>query len=143
MTREPISAPERGGAPTDLLGYAADLLTDVEREKLASLRELLELRARPHMSEWWEAAESPAHLRGELAALRLEDDPELLDENGATSPYYDGFKNFEFQLARAINAQKEGVRVGRTGDVPPAYRALVDEYYREIGKTPGAKKPPM
>ena len=55
----------------------------------------------------------------------------------------DALKNFEFQLARAINGQKEGVRVGRTGDVPPAYRALVDEYYREIGKTPGAKKPPL
>jgi hypothetical protein len=55
----------------------------------------------------------------------------------------DALKNFEFQLARAINGQKEGVRVGRTGDVPPAYRAWVDEYYREIGKAPGAKKPPM
>jgi hypothetical protein len=55
----------------------------------------------------------------------------------------DALKNFEFQLARAINGEKEGVRVGRTGDVPPAYRALVDEYYREIGKTPGAKKPPV
>jgi hypothetical protein len=55
----------------------------------------------------------------------------------------DALKNFEFQLARVINGQKEGVRVGRTGDVPPAYRAWVDEYYREIGKTPGAKKPPL
>ena len=55
----------------------------------------------------------------------------------------DALKNFEFQLTKAITGQKEGVRVGRTGDVPPAYRAWVDEYYREIGKTPGAKKPPL
>jgi hypothetical protein len=55
----------------------------------------------------------------------------------------DALKNFEFQLTRAVNGEKEGVRVGRTGDVPPAYRALVDEYYREIGKTQGAKKPPL
>jgi hypothetical protein len=55
----------------------------------------------------------------------------------------DALKNFEYQLARAINGEKEGVRVGRVGDVPPAYRAWVDEYYREIGKTPSAKKPPL
>jgi hypothetical protein len=54
----------------------------------------------------------------------------------------DALKNFEFQLTRAINGEKEGVRVGRVGDVPPAYRAWVDEYYREIGKTPPARKPP-
>jgi glutaryl-CoA dehydrogenase len=110
--REPLAAPVRGGAATDLLGYAADLLTETEREKLASLRELLERRARPHMSEWWEAGESPAHLRGELAALRLEDDPALLDANGATSPYYDGFKNFEFQRFDASIATLYGGQVG-------------------------------
>lgn len=83
--------------PTDLLGFAADLLNDTERAKLQSLRELLEERARPHLSEWWEAGESPAHLRPELAALRLEDDPALLDAGGALNPYYEGFKYFEFQ----------------------------------------------
>jgi hypothetical protein len=69
----------------------------------------------------------------------------LSDERAAKllQTQVDALKNFEFQLARAINGQKEGVRVGRTGDVPPAYRAWVDEYYREIGKTPGAKKPPV
>src|ERR1044071_5870430 len=41
----------------------------------------------------------------------------------------DALKNFEFQLTRAITGKKEGVRVGRTGDVSPAYRAWVDEYY--------------
>jgi hypothetical protein len=55
----------------------------------------------------------------------------------------EALKNFEFQLARSVNGQREGVRVGRTGDVPPAYRALVDEYYRELGKSAGAKKPPV
>jgi uncharacterized membrane protein YccC len=69
----------------------------------------------------------------------------LSDERAAKllQTQVDALKNFEFQLARAINGQKEGVRVGRTGDVPPAYRAWVDEYYREIGKAPGAKKPPV
>jgi len=84
-------------APTDLLGYAAELLTDTERAKLQALRDLLEERARPHLPEWWEAGESPVHLRPELAALRLEDDPALLDADGLLSPYYEGFKYFEFQ----------------------------------------------
>jgi glutaryl-CoA dehydrogenase len=82
--------------PTDLLGYWDELLTDVERAKLRSLRALLEERARPHLADWWEAAESPAHLRGELAALRLEDDPELLGDDGRPNPFYTGFKHFEF-----------------------------------------------
>ncbi|WP_448808240.1 acyl-CoA dehydrogenase family protein [Agromyces bauzanensis] len=80
--------------PTDLFGYT-ELLSDVERAKLQSLRDLLEERARPHLSEWWERGESPAHLRGEIAALRLEDDPALLDEHGRPSPFYIGFKHFE------------------------------------------------
>lgn len=82
--------------PTDLLGHWDELLTDVEREKLRSLRALLEERARPHLADWWEAAESPSHLRQELAALRLEDDPALLRDDGRPSPFYIGFKHFEF-----------------------------------------------
>ncbi|HET9424558.1 MAG TPA: hypothetical protein VFO55_04230 [Gemmatimonadaceae bacterium] len=68
----------------------------------------------------------------------------LSDERAARmlQSQVDALKTFEFQLARAITGEKEGVRVGRVGDVPPAYRAWVDEYYREIGKTP-AKKPPL
>ncbi|MDF2554938.1 MAG: mmgC 3, partial [Microbacterium sp.] len=61
-------------APTDLFGYR-ERLTAAEKGKLAELRELLETRARPHLAQWWEEASSPAHLRGELAALHLEDDP--------------------------------------------------------------------
>jgi glutaryl-CoA dehydrogenase len=87
----------RGGAPTDLLGYSDDLLNDAERAKLQSLRGLLEERARPHLADWWEAAECPEHLRGELAALRLEDDPALLDADDRVNPFYTGFKHFEFQ----------------------------------------------
>ncbi|HEV7955941.1 MAG TPA: acyl-CoA dehydrogenase family protein [Marisediminicola sp.] len=98
--------------PTDLLGYAAELLTGRELAKLQELRDLLEERARPHLAEWWEAGESPAHLRAELAALRLEDDPELLDADGQPSPYYVGFKHFEFQRFDASIATLYGGQVG-------------------------------
>ncbi|KAA9132252.1 acyl-CoA dehydrogenase family protein [Microbacterium caowuchunii] len=80
---------------TDVFGYA-EALAPAARDKLRALRALLEERARPHLSEWWERAESPAHLRTELAALRLEDDPALLGDDGELDPLYVGFKHFEF-----------------------------------------------
>lgn len=88
------TGPTSTTGPTDLFGYA-DILSDAENAKLRSLRDLLESRARPHLPDWWERAESPAHLRGELAALRLEDDPDLLDDDGTLSPFYVGFRHFE------------------------------------------------
>ncbi|MFS0734894.1 acyl-CoA dehydrogenase family protein [Microbacterium sp. 1P10UB] len=82
---------------TDLFGFA-ESLTAAETEKLAGLRALLEERARPHLARWWEDATCPEHLRAEMAALRLEDDPALLTADGAPRPVYIGFRHFE--LAR-------------------------------------------
>ncbi|TFD59667.1 glutaryl-CoA dehydrogenase [Cryobacterium sp. Hh7] len=104
--------PDPSAPPTDLLGYATELLTGRELAKLQALRDLLEERARPHLAEWWEAGESPAHLRAELAALGLEDDPELLGADGQLSPYYVGFKHFEFQRFDASIATLYGGQVG-------------------------------
>jgi glutaryl-CoA dehydrogenase len=84
-------------APTDVFGYGARL-TDAEAAKLAELRELLERSARPHLAAWWEDAHCPAHLRQEIAALHLEDDPAILDEDGEPRPVYVGFRHLE--LAR-------------------------------------------
>jgi len=84
-------------APVDLFGFA-ERLTPEEHDKLRQLRELLDARARPHLAQWWEDAHSPAHLRAELAALRLEDDPALLGEDGLPRAVYIGFRHFE--LAR-------------------------------------------
>jgi glutaryl-CoA dehydrogenase len=84
-------------APTDLFGYT-ELLSDAESAKLADLRALLEERARPQLAQWWEQGECPAHLRSDLAALRLEDDPALLDGRDLPRALYLGFRHFE--LAR-------------------------------------------
>jgi len=53
----------------------------------------------------------------------------------------EGFKDFEFGLRRALG-QGDSTRVllERSGDVPPAYRQHVEEYYRSIGK--GTATPP-
>jgi glutaryl-CoA dehydrogenase len=106
--------------PTDVLGYQDELLEDVERAKLAALRELLDRRARPYLAEWWERAECPAHLRAELAALELEDDPALAREGGGPSAYYTGFKHFELQRCDASIATLYG---GQTG----MFRTVVRE----------------
>ncbi len=51
----------------------------------------------------------------------------------------EGFKDFEFGLRRRLG-QGDSTRVllERSGDVPPAYKQNVEEYYRSIGK---GKKP--
>lgn len=70
----------------------------------------------------------------------------LTDERAAKqlATQVDALKEFEFQLNRAINGEKQGVRIGRTGDVPASYRQWVDQYYREIGKTPPpSQRPPQ
>ena len=55
----------------------------------------------------------------------------------------DGLKAYEFALRRALTGPEEGrVLSGRTGDVPPAFRAYVEEYYRSIAKPAKPAAPP-
>lgn len=52
----------------------------------------------------------------------------------------DGLKDFEFGLRRRLGeGDSTRVLLERSGDVPPAYKQQVEEYYRSIGK--GKKKP--
>lgn len=108
------AAPRRsreGREGTDLFGFDR-ALTPAERDKLTQLRTLLLDRVQPNLARWWEDAHSPVELRAELAALRLEDDPALLDENGALRPVYVGFKNFEFARVDLSTSMLYG---GQTG----------------------------
>jgi hypothetical protein len=69
------------------------------------------------------------------------DDPRALQQ---LSQAVDKIKDFEFQLNKKLAGDAQGgIRVGRTGDVPPAYKAWVNEYWRRIGKTPPAGKDTM
>ena len=53
----------------------------------------------------------------------------------------EGLKAYEYALRRA-NGDEAGQRVllERSGDVPPAFKALVEEYYRSLSR-PANKKP--
>jgi hypothetical protein len=49
-------------------------------------------------------------------------------------------KTFEFTLWRQFNGNAEGgPALGSSGQVPPEYRALVEEYYRSLARRPGAR----
>jgi hypothetical protein len=48
----------------------------------------------------------------------------------------DGLKAYEFALRRSLDAKENGqVLAGRSGDVPAAFRAYVEEYYRSIARS--------
>lgn len=133
-------APDPLAEPTDPLGYAADLLSPAERDKLRALRALLAERATPHLAEWWEATHCPVHLRDELAALRLEDDPALLRDDGTLSPYFVGFKHLEFQRVDASIGTVYGGQTGmfRTvlrGGGSPEQIARIDPHVADFGIT--------
>ena len=60
--------------------------------------------------------------------------------NELRSKVVEGFKDFEFGLRRRLGeGDSTRVLLERSGDVPPAYRQNVEEYYRSIGK--GKKSP--
>jgi hypothetical protein len=84
-------------------------------------------------------------LRGLSNAQSLEDPRAAADLRSKT---INGLKDFEFGLRRS-QGEGDGNRVllERSGDVPPAYKQNVEEYYRSIGRgkaevKPGAKPAP-
>ncbi len=52
----------------------------------------------------------------------------------------EGLKAYEFALRRASGDEAGGrMLLERSGEVPPAFKAMVEEYYRSLSRTP--KKP--
>jgi hypothetical protein len=75
--------------------------------------------------------------------LRQLANPQVLEDTRASADLraktIEGFKDFEFALRRAMGeGDSTRVLLERSGDVPPAYKQHVEEYYRAIGK---GKKP--
>jgi len=68
-----------------------------------------------------------------LANPRTLEDPRASADLRAKT--IEGFKDFEFGLRRTLGGgDSTRVLLERTGDVPPAYKQNVEEYYRSIGK---------
>jgi hypothetical protein len=76
-------------------------------------------------------------LISELRRLeRPTNDPGGLDELQAA--LIERMKTFEFSLWRRFNAGAGGgPALGSSGQVPPEYRAMVEEYYRSLARRPG------
>jgi len=75
--------------------------------------------------------------------LRQLTNPSFLEDTRAAADLraktIEGFKDFEFGLRRMLGeSDSTRVMLERAGEVPPAYKQHVEEYYRAIGK---AKKP--
>jgi len=79
--------------------------------------------------------------------LRQLTNPQYLEDtrtaNDLRAKTIEGFKDFEFGLRRRLGeSDSTRVLLERSGDVPPAYRQNVEEYYRSIGKGAAKPKPP-
>ena len=80
-------------------------------------------------------------LIGRMRALerqRVYDDPEEAARLQASVA--DGLKAFEFALRRRLEgAPGDQVRLGAGDQVPAAFRALVEEYYRSLARGGGGR----
>jgi glutaryl-CoA dehydrogenase len=65
------AAATMSGLPSADFFDVESLLNQVEREKLAELREFLATEIAPYAGDWWNKAEFPAHILPKLAALQL------------------------------------------------------------------------
>ncbi len=87
-----------------------------------------------------------AELDKAMENLRLLTSPVNIEDTRASADLrtkvIDGFKDFEFGLRRRLgDSDSTRVLLERTGDVPPAYKQNVEEYYRSIGKGKPTVKP--
>ena len=67
-----------------------------------------------------------------LANLQSFDDPEEIAR--LQDAVIRGLKDFEFGLRRGLTAEIERLFLSGSDDVPPAYRRLVEEYYRALSE---------
>jgi hypothetical protein len=73
----------------------------------------------------------------------LTDERILADERAASdlrAQTIDGLKAFEFALRKKLGAEDAKVLLGRTGDVPAAFKQYVEEYYRALAKPKDKEK---
>jgi hypothetical protein len=139
------SGPPRGGLPPgDGLRLSAEDAQQFSREAAQRLADAENLR-----KELAGKGMPTAELDRAIESLRQLTNPRVLEDTHTAaelrSKTIEGFKDFEFGLRRALGgADSTRVLLERAGDVPPAYKQNVEEYYRSIGrgKPTTATKPP-
>ena len=128
-----------GGAPSNANGGRlsqgdARQFSRELRERLADAQQLRDDLKRQGM----DVAELDRAIQGMRS---LADENLLMDANAAAmlkAQIVDGLKGFEFDLRRSLGlADKDRVLLGRSGDVPEAYRQFVEDYYKSLA---GGKK---
>ena len=105
------------------------------RERASELRALAELVA--------EAGADPSDLEAMIAAMRALDRDRTYDDPDEVrrlrSALVESMKQVEFRLRREFAAPNEEHLLHLSGDVPEAYRELVEEYFRALSRSPSAK----
>jgi len=136
------SGPPRGGVPQgDGLRLSPEDAQQFSREAAQRLADAEALRR-----ELAGKGVPTAELDRAIDNLRQLTNPRTLEDTHTAaelrSKTIEGFKDFEFGLRRALGgADSTRVLLERAGDVPPAYKQNVEEYYRSIGRGKAAPAP--
>lgn len=82
---------------SDVLDFFGEL-TPAEQSALGRLREVLTASVKPHVAEYWEAAEFPEQILEPLISLNMMNPSEVVESGESPSGLFAGFRNLE--LAR-------------------------------------------
>lgn len=129
---------ERVGGAGGPWNFDPDLVRQMRREGRVRLGEA---RALANLIE--RAGADPRELQAMLDAMRAldragtYDDPE--EALRLQAELVEGMKQLEFQLRRLFGADDEDqLLLYQSGDVPEEYRALVEQYYKELARGRGS-----
>jgi len=119
-------------------GFDPELVRQMRREgrvRLGEARALAELIQR--------AGADPRELQAMINAMRALDRASTYDDPEEAirlqAELVEGMKQLEFQLRRLFGAEDEDqLLLYQSGDVPEEYRAMVEQYYRELAKSRGS-----
>lgn len=132
VTQGRLAPPRAAGPGRPFTGEEVRQMRREVRERAGELRGLGELIER--------AGASAEELAGMIAAMRALDRDRTYDDPAEAlrlrAELLESMKQLEFRLRREFAADgEEQLLLQRSGDVPAEYRALVEEYYRELSRS--------
>ena len=108
---DPIPPLQEGYLQADMYGYQG-VLSPVEREIVAKVREFLETEVRPRANEFWDATESPRHLLKRFAELDIVGLGYDFEDRPAASKVLSGWLGMEFARVDPSTGTMFGVHNG-------------------------------